>query len=498
MTRPGNLFRFLNRTGGSVAEKTARSVAWVGASSLLTNLLHFISQIFVARLLVPDQIGLMGIALFFLRVLDVLSQPGLSAAIIHRTERIREAVDAAWSALILRGVVLAGLTFLIAPLVAGFYGQPELTKIIRVISTIYVIQGLSNSYLILLRKDLDFKWVTMSGVAATLAQFVAVVTVAFIYRSVWALVAGQIVLAAVRTATSFLITRERPSFQFHWSMIRELFRYGKFVTGTTIVSFLTTGIDKAVSGKILGMAPLGYYVYAQSLASLPANNSVPMLQRVLFPALSKLQSRLPELRGFYLRVLRLVVALTLPASAGIAVLAVEIVGTVYGEAWLPMVGALYVLCAFCVVRVIAQATQPVFLALGKPQIGFYLAAAKLALIVALIYPLSMRYGIAGTALSVTAPALLEQLLLWTLAAGVLHCSVVRIVGVLWRPAAAAALMALAVWVVKGALTGLAPVASLVVCVVTGALVYLGAMAVLDRGLLGDVRKLTGAWSGSTD
>ena len=497
MTRLGNLFRFLNRNSGTVTEKTARSVVWVGSSNLLNNLLRFVGQVFVARLLVPEQIGLMGIALFFLRIFDVLSQPGLSAAIIHRKDRVREAVDAAWSALILRGVVLALLTFFIAPFVAEFYEQPALTEIIRVISAIYVIQGLSNSYLILLRKELDFKWVTISGVAATLLQFIAVVAVAYLYRTVWALVVGQIVLAAVRTVTSFMVTRERPRFALQWSMIRELFRYGKFVTGTAIVTFLTSGIDKAVSGKILGMAPLGHYVYAQSLASLPANNSVPVLQRILFPALSQLQSRLSELRGFYLKVLRLVVALTLPMSAGIAVLAVEIVGTVYGEAWLPMVGALYVLCAFCVVRVVSQATLPVFLALGKPQIGFYLSAVKLVLIAGLIYPLSMRYGIAGTALSVTVPALIEQWLLWFLAAGVLDCSVGRIVAALWRPGVAAGLMALVVWAAKGALAGLPPVMLLTVSVIIGAVVYLGLMAVLDRGMFAEARKLARGYSSTT-
>ena len=111
------------------------------------------------------------------------------------------------------------------------------------------------------------------------------------------------------------------------------------------------------------------------------------------------------------------------------------------------------------------------------------------MIVALIYPLSMRYGITGTALSVTLPALVEQLLLWFLAAGVLDCSVGRIVGALWRPNAAAGLMALAVWFAKGLLVGQSPVMLLAVSVVTGALVYLGAMAVLDRGMLADLRKL---------
>jgi O-antigen/teichoic acid export membrane protein len=482
MTRLGGLFRFLNRSSGTVTEKAARSVLWVGGSNLLNNLLRFVGQVFVARLLVPEQIGLMGIALFFLRVLDVLSQPGLSAAIIHRTERVREAVDAAWSALILRGIFLAALTYVCAPLVARFYEQSTLTEIIRVIAAIYIIQGLTNSYLILLRKELDFKWVTLSEVTATLLQFVAVVAVAYVHRSVWALVVGQIVLASVRTISSFLITRKRPRFQLHGPMVRELFRYGKFVTGTAIASFLATSADKAVAGKLLGMTPLGHYVYAQSLGSLPANNSVPILQRVLFPALSQLQSRLSELRGLYLEVLRVVFALTLPMSVGIAMLAREIVGTVYGANWLPLVGALYVLCVFCVVRVAAQATLPVFLALGRPQIGFYLSLVKLGLIASSIYPLSLRFGIVGTALSVTVPAAVEQLLLWVLAAGMLDCSPWKILAALWRSGLAAGVMALVVWVVKAAGAALPPAALLVVGISIGAAVYVGSLALVDRGL----------------
>ena len=115
-----------------------------------------------------------------------------------------------------------------------------------------VAQSLESIVRIVLRKELDFKWVTLSGVAATLLQFVSTIAVAYVYRSVWALVVGQIVLASVRTLSSFLITRERPRISFNWPMIRELFRYGKFVTGTAIVTFLTTGLDKAVAGKRVG------------------------------------------------------------------------------------------------------------------------------------------------------------------------------------------------------------------------------------------------------
>jgi PST family polysaccharide transporter/lipopolysaccharide exporter len=137
---------------------------------------------------------------------------------------------------------------------------------------------------------------------------------------------------------------------------------------------------------------------------------------------------------------------------------------------------------------VAEATYPVFLALGKPHFCFYLSASKLVLIATLIYPLTLRYGIVGAAVSITIPAVLEQVFLYVLAASVLESSVGKIVTVFWRPAAASIVMTLAVLLLKLLLADVSVVALLFSSIGVGALVYLGSIAVLDRGLLSDSRE----------
>jgi O-antigen/teichoic acid export membrane protein len=490
--------QFLNRTGGSIAEMTIRSSVWVTLSTGFRRGVGFVSSVILARLLMPEDFGLIGIALVFVRGLDVLTHTGLAAAIIHRTDRVKEAVDAAWTVFIFRGLALAGLMFLMARAVANFYDEPALESIVKVICCFFVIQGFLNTYLILLRKELDFKRLATFEAAISVLRLVVVVTIAYVYRSVWALVVGLLADMALRVVMSYVIVRSRPRFALPGRLLKDLFSYGKFVTGATIVVYLTTNLDNAVIGKVLGMGALGYYALAFQLANLPAVEARAVITRVMFPAFSKLQGQLPALREAYLKVLKVVTTLAVPAAAGIAVLAPEIVKTVYGEKWLPMVGALHILCVFGVAESLAATTEPVFRAIGKPQVGFYVVSLKLMFMVTMIYPLTLRYGIVGAALAVTVPACIEQVVLWVVLSYALECPMKLVIKGLGFPVAAAGGMAFLVYRLKLQLADIPEIAGLVCCVLVGACVYGILIALFDRTLIEDARKYVAAILGKQD
>lgn len=479
---------FLRRTDGSVTEKTLRSGVWVGMSNAVLRVLEFARSIVLARLLFPEDFGLMGIVLVVLQGLETFSQTGFAAAIIHRKENVREALDVTWSFGILRGVALGAIALAAAGPAARFYDEPALEAMIRVIAVVFLIRGFLNSHAITLQKDLDFGPLMIYRTASTFIGIVVVVVLAFILRNVWALVIGEIVIAVLETASTYLVTRLRPRFSLSLRMLGELFRYGKFITGFAIALYLTTNLDNALVGKVLGMAALGYYVLAYRLANLPATHITAVVSRVMFPAYSKFQTDPEALQRAYLKVLRLVASVTIPAAVGLALVAPELTRTVYGEKWLPMVGALQVLCLFGALRSVGATTGPVFNAVGKPHVGFYLISAKLVLIVALIYPLTVRYGIVGTSWAVTGPMVLENAVLWLLLSRQLGCPVATILRALLPAAAASGLMALAVYGLRVALgesTGQALL--LLILSLSGAAAYAVLLRLLDRGVYQEVR-----------
>jgi PST family polysaccharide transporter len=395
--------QFLLNNDGSLKKKVIRSGFWVGLSSIVINALSFIRSIILARLLTPEIFGLMGICLMITRGVELSTETGFSAALIHRQKNYEEAKDTAFTLMILRGFILAIVAFLIAPLVANYYERNVIDVIIKIIAISFIIKGFHNINIVGLKKELDFKRLTYLEQSMTIINFVVVVSLAYLLRNVWALVIGQIIASFMGVILSYIIIPGRPHIRFNKKIAKELFTYGKFITGLTVVIYITTEIDNAFVGKMLGMENLGYYVLAYTLANLPATHISKLISKVMFPAYSKLQNDLPALREVYLKVLKLVATITIPAAAGIAVLAPEIILVVYGEKWVPAVSALRILSIFGCIRALSSINGYLYNAIGKPNITFYMNMVKLVIILLIIYPLIKNYNILGASIAVTVP-----------------------------------------------------------------------------------------------
>ena len=341
------------------------------------------------------------------RALELFTETGFSAALIHRQRDFQEAKDTAFTLMILRGFVLSIAAFLLAPVVAQYYERADLESMLKVMAVTYLFKGFYNINAIGLEKELDFKRLSFLEQITNVLNFVIVVTLAYYLRNVWSLVIGQVVTNMLGCVLSFVIIPGRPRCRFNKNIARELISYGKFITGLTIVLFVTVEIDNWVAGKVLGMEYLGFYVIAYTLGNMPATHISKVISKVMFPVYSKLQNDLPALRETYLRVLEFIACISIPAAVGIAALAPEIVEVVYGDNWLPAVSILKILCVFGGLRAIGAMNGYVYNALGKPNIPFYLNIVKLLIILVVIYPATVTYGLMGTAASVTIPMIAQ-------------------------------------------------------------------------------------------
>jgi PST family polysaccharide transporter/lipopolysaccharide exporter len=281
---------------------------------------------------------------------------------------------------------------------------------VRIIAVTFILGGFRNINTVVLKKNLDFKRLTYVEQVTSILHTLIVIALAYQLRTVWALVYGQIAASLIGLVMSFTIIPGRPRLLLNKSIARELFAYGKFITGSSVVLFIAMEMDKIVAGKILGVEILGYYVLAFSLANLPAKNISRVISDVLFPAYAKLQENLSALQDAYLMVLKYVSLLTLPAAAGIIALAPEIIRVLYGEKWLPALDPLWVLCVFGGIRSITSLNGYLFNGIGKPKIQFYIISFRLCLIALIIWPLTREYGLAGTAIAVTIPLAVQLIL----------------------------------------------------------------------------------------
>lgn len=397
------LIRFLGRSDGSLQEKAARSAVWVGLSSFAGAGISFLKSIILARLLMPEVFGLMAICSMIIQGIEIFTETGFTAALIHRQQKFEEAKDTAFTIWVLRGFGLVVLGILAAPWIATFYEQPILTIVLSVVSLTFLINAFRNVNTIALQKELDFKRLIYIEQSNIIFNLVIAVALAYWLRNVWALVYAQLASVLISVMLSYLLVAGRPRFRFDITLAKELFAYGKFMTGLAVVVYLTNQLDNAIIGKIIGMEALGYYTLAYTLANLPTTGVSKIAARVLFPMFSKLQNDRHQLQEEYMRGLRLLIAIVVPITCVIVVLADEIVLTLYGATWFPASTALEILAVFGCFQTLWMLNGYLVNALGKPKIDFYVNSTRLLLVLILLYPFTVSMGIAGASLAITIP-----------------------------------------------------------------------------------------------
>ncbi|WP_051920546.1 lipopolysaccharide biosynthesis protein [Thermodesulfobacterium hydrogeniphilum] len=389
-----------NDSGKNLSQRVVRGGFWVFLLRITQQLFNFVRLVILARILSPNDFGLMGIALLTMATLDTFSQTGFQQALIQKKEDIKPYLDSAWSVLILRGFILFTILFFIAPYVASFFNVPEAKPIIQVIGFAVLFQAFTNIGVVYFQKELEFNKQFIYQISGTLADFIVAISAALILKSVWALVFGLLAGNFVRFVVSYLIHSYRPHLIFDLRKAKELFRFGKWVLGSSILVFLLTQGDDIFVGKLLGATALGFYQMAYRISNIPATEITHVISQVTFPAYSKLQDNIPKLREAYLKVLQITAFLSFPIAGLIFVLAPDFTKIFLGEKWMLMVPAMQVLVFAGLVRSIAATTGPIFHAVGKPKIDTQWQIVRLSVLAALIYPFTIKWGILGASIVV--------------------------------------------------------------------------------------------------
>lgn len=401
------LLRRLLEPGESLSQRVMRGGFWVFALQTTHRVFGFARLIILARILAPSDFGLLGIALLAMSTLEAFSNTGFQQALIQRKGDINHYLNTAWTVTAVRGAILFAILFFSAPYVAHFFDSPQATPIIQVIGVSILLTGLTNVGVVYFQKELEFRKQFIYQLSGTLADFAVAVSAAIILQNVWALVYGLLAGNIVRFIMSYRVHPYRPRLAFDLEQFKELFGFGKWVFGSSIVIFLITRGDDIFVGKVLGVTALGFYQLAYRISSMPATEVTHIISQVTFPAYSKLQDDIPRLREAYLKVLRLTAFLSFPIAGLIFVLAPDFTRIFLGEKWMPMVPAMRILCIFGAARSLAAAGGSLFYASGNPRFTTEVSFIKLIFLAILIYPLTTRWGIAGTALATTLPVFIS-------------------------------------------------------------------------------------------
>ena len=455
----------------SLSQRAVKSGFWVIFLRIFQQLFSLIRTVVLARILLPSDFGLLGIALLSISLLETFSQTGFDRALIQKKENIQNYLNSAWTIMILRGFLLFIVLFSIAPLLAKFFNTPQAKSIIQVMSFSFLFQGFTNIGVVYFQKELEFNKQFFYRVSGTIADFIVSVSIALVFRSVWALVLGILAGKLVQFAASYLLHPYKPKVQFDTSKVRELFNFGKWSFGSSVIIFFLTQGNDFFIGKFLGVAMLGFFQMADNISSIPAKQITHVISQVTFPTYSKLQDEKAKLRETYLKVLKLTSFLSFPTAGLIFVFAQQIATLILGEKWSPMIPALQVLAVGGLIRSLGATIGPVFQGIGKPEILTKFMFLQLGMFLALVYPFINKWELEGAALAAVVPGFLINFILSFRIVKAVHCRLKQFYGALICPFVGTAIIVLFITMLKTSLPPLSLVRFLFLALL-GLFIYL--------------------------
>lgn len=328
----------------SLTHRTIRGMAWVAWWSGAIAVMRLGVLVLLTRLLAPADFGVVSAAMVFITFSLNFSQLGMGPALVQRPALEARHTSTAFFASAALGVLVAGVVWVAAPIIARFFHMDQLVPVVRALAFVFPIAGLSVAPESLLQREMRFRLLANRDVLAYgLGYGVVGVALALLGYGVWALVVAQLTQAVLRTAILLHsgppILRARPT----WQSFLELMDYGVGQSVGRLGVIVANQADNLVVGRWLGPVALGEYNRAFQLVSVPTTLLGDVFDRVLFPTMARVQDDPRRLGSAFLQGTAVLALLTLPAGVVIAVLAPELVAVAFGSRWAGLVPPFQVL-----------------------------------------------------------------------------------------------------------------------------------------------------------
>ncbi|VVB85542.1 Polysaccharide biosynthesis protein [uncultured archaeon] len=475
----------------SLVRKTTHGLFWVSFSTALLKIINFIITVILARLLEPEHFGLIAVGLIVINFFDLFRDMGIGAALIYKKDDMDKATNTAFFLFPVAAAIFYIVSYLSSPFISDFFNEPQVESIIKVLSLTFVIWSFASVPSALLDKNLEFKKKIIPQTLPKIGYGIIAISLALNGFGVWSIVIGYIVLQTLMVLTTWPLVGWRPSYQFDRKTAYELVDYGKQIVGANVIVFFISIIDVTFIGRILGVDDLGFYSIAMGIAGLLSTQVSGIMKSVMFPIYSTIQNDKKNLKKAYINTIKYVSIISIPASFGLYILASDFVKVLYSSKWLPAVAALQVLCFYGLNRSLLGTTENLYLAAGKPGVRTKLNLLQLVLMGALMYPLTMRYGIVGTSIAAMVPSLLIVFLTFREAGKIIDESFMYIARPLLPAIAGSFIMMFAIWGWQDISAAFSPILRLAVSVVLGAAVYVGYLWWARRELFYEIRELIG-------
>ncbi len=384
----------------SLRRKTIEGLWWSFGARILRQISQFIVMAILARLLNPDDFGLLGMITVFFGFALIFGEFGFSAALIQNNKVDNKHFSSVFWLNIFLGIMLSLSSYLTAHFIADFYVKPVLTDLIKVISITFFVKSFSIVPFAYLQKRMDFRALAVSEFTAVVIAGMIGVCSALLGMGVWSLGFYFMGFYFVHSCMLWIFCSWRPLSLFSWDAIKEILSFSLNITGFNIVEYFARNIDYLLIGKFLGAGALGIYTLAYKIMLYPLRNISHVIEGVMFPAFSKIQHDLEKVRINYLRMIRAISLVTFPLMLGLVVVAPEFIRVVFGAQWEGAVAVLRIFCFCGMAQSLETTVGNIFRSQGRSDIHLKLQAAG-TFVISVFIIIGLRWGIKGVAFSYT-------------------------------------------------------------------------------------------------
>ena len=356
----------------SLKDKTVKGTIWSGIDNVAQMGVSFVVSIVLARLLSPDDYGLIGIVAIFTAVCNALVNGGFTSALIRKKDINEDDYSTAFITNLLLSIVLYILIFACAPLIARFFGREELVLLTRVSSLGIIVGALAIVQQTRLTKRIDFKTQTKITLIASISSGVVGIGMAVLGCGVWSLVVQQLTMQSLRTVLLWVFNRWKPVLRFSQKSFKELFGFGWKMMVSEVLNTVWKELYQVVVGKFYSPADLGQYTRAKQFSQLFSSNLNNVVQRVTFPVLSNIQDDKERMAASYRRIIKTTMFITAISMFSLGAVSEPLLYCLIGEKWhdaaiyLPLIciaGSSYPLQALNLNMLQVQGRSDIFLGL---------------------------------------------------------------------------------------------------------------------------------------
>ena len=328
----------------SLKDKAVTGAMWRIVELFCNQIVTFVISIILARLLSPEDYGVIGMLAIFFSIAGCFKDCGFGTALVQNKNRTEEDYSTAFVFNVSTSIFIYFVLYFVAPYIADFYNTPILTDVTRVSALSFIISGITGIQFTKLNIDLRFKFRSQLSIMATVITGVTGVVLALMNFGVWALVLQGLISGVIIGIVVWFYSGWKPKLIFSQKSFKSLWKYGSNMLGSGLINTIYNNLYTLVIGKFYNPTSVGMYNRANGYASLPTSIIMDMSLGMNFPLLAKVQDDRERLLNAYEKLLKVPFYILYPVIVGMIVLAEPMIQVMIGDKWLPCVPYLQILC----------------------------------------------------------------------------------------------------------------------------------------------------------